>query len=66
MQHRSVTPAVGGRSYIYIVTKKNVVINAIVYLDDNNVIKYKKTSMSDSPFFMMDREHIQDVFYKDR
>ena len=49
-----------------IITKKNVVINAIVYLDDNNVIKYKKTSMSDSPFFMMDREHIQDVFYKDR
>lgn len=49
-----------------IITKKEVIINAMVISDDNQVIKYKKTSMNNSPIFMMDREHIQDVFYKDR
>lgn len=48
-----------------IITKKEIVINAIVLSDDENVISFKRITMSNSPIFMMDKEHIQDVFYKD-
>ena len=48
-----------------IITKKEIVINAIVLSDDEKVITYKKVSLPKSPIFKMDREHIQDVFYKE-
>ena len=47
-----------------VITKKEAVINAIVLTDEETEITYKKASVENSPIFVMDRENIQDVFYK--
>lgn len=49
-----------------IITKKEVVINAIVLADEETGITYKKASLGNSPIFVMDRENIQDIFYKEK
>lgn len=49
-----------------IITKKEVVINAEVLSDDGNIVTYKRKSMDNSPIFTMEKENIQDVFYKDK
>ena len=48
-----------------IITKKEIVVNAIVISDNGKVIEYKRTSMDNSPIFIMNRDDIQDVFYKE-
>lgn len=47
-----------------IITKKEIVINANVLSDDGRIIEFKRTSMNNSPIFVMNRDDIQDVFYK--
>ena len=49
-----------------IITKKEIVINAIVNSDDGKLIEFKRTSMDNSPIFIMNRDDIQDVFYKEQ
>ena len=48
-----------------IITKKELVINAIILLDENEKLTYKRAAVDGSPIYIIDKKDVQDVFYKD-